>query len=45
MMVGIGVIGVVTGTMTPIFTNSNKTVVPPELDYVREKIEKHPDNR
>lgn len=43
MMVGIGMIGVVTGTITSLFTNHQKADVPPELSYVRDKIEKYPE--
>jgi len=43
MMVGIGMIGVVTGTISSFFTNNHNAEVPPELSYVRDKMEKFPD--
>lgn len=43
MMVGIGMIGVVTGTVTSLFTREETSEVPPELAYVRDKIEQYPE--
>lgn len=43
MIVGIGTIGVVTGTVASIFTASRKEELPVELEYVKKKIDHYPD--
>ncbi|MCT2537277.1 potassium channel family protein [Aquibacillus koreensis] len=44
MIVGIGVLGVVTGTVASFFTKKNQSEeLPDELEFVKTKLEKYPD--
>ena len=42
MMVGIGTIGVITGTVAAMFSNNNHKNLPTELDDIRRKINTYP---
>ncbi|WLR61133.1 potassium channel family protein [Guptibacillus hwajinpoensis] len=42
MMVGIGTIGVITGTVAAMFSNNNRNKLPTELDDIKRKINHYP---
>ncbi len=42
MMVGIGTIGVITGTVAAVFSNHNRKNLPSELEEIRRKINSYP---
>jgi voltage-gated potassium channel len=42
MIVGIGTIGVITGTVAAMFSNNNSKDLPSELEEIRKKINSYP---
>ena len=42
MIVGIGTIGVITGTVAAMFSNNNRKDLPSELEEIRKKINSYP---